>query len=391
MERQNKSPLLFLLLTAYTICVMVVIQLSTVIPFGDTHTTLSVAKRGDKALFRLYKLHFDTSRLLSDWRSLTNKTSLLVISEPLIRPPTKEENKYLEKWISEGGTLLYLLSPDEGDNSDQNKPNLLKYTSSTKKFNSPDVGSNNSPLLYGVNALTINAHFTNLPKAFHTLVQGEIALRHYGKGVIILVSSAHFITNQDLLLSNNAMFAYNAAEYAENRHKGAVSFDEYHQGLGLTIQPEQSIQSDFKTYWMMSPNWIRYALLAVLAICLMSIYNGNRTFGDFVYPSKQELKKLNTVDALAGLFLKVNANNYALTILEDDFRKSVLRRMELPESTSHAEFVDLCKSLSITSEEMDLLFGYMHKEQANKKISKSELQQIAVKIEEIKRRLDLVG
>lgn len=296
---------------------------------SDLSTTYSTSPSGVKAFYTLLgeRLGYNVERLETPYTELPNGSSTLVVVGPLKSIPiTSDETAALEKWVSSGGTVVFI-------------SDALK----------------------------------NVPVDFRSS-------RRSGKGFVYAMNSRGVITNKGLRDRRNALKVLDIiAKHA--RPGDLVLFDEYHHGLS---------RSNAQALLAHMPPQVKFGValiaVAVLALC----YGHGRRFGAVRnLPSSQNLRpEFEFVESVARLYDRAGAADMAADILTQSMRQSLCHKLGLSSDAPREMIVRQLESdgHNQAAAKVDRLLAGA---QAGQKLSKSELVHVAREINAVEKELGL--
>ncbi len=267
--------------------------------------------------------------------AIPQRTDIVLMLEPF--GLSDNESAVLDNWVEQGGTLIIA-----GESPDSLTLAAHYGFSSVLLQSMVEQIALSNPLLANpafAEPITLNSYLALAPKERDSVVllaAGEyplFATRSFGKGRVIIGTSAYPFTNIGIQSNGNAAFVLNLLALAPK--KGQVWFDEWHHGL-----------RDDRSRLRGPEDWLRYTpsgravLFVALAIFLAILLQG-QGFGRPV-PLQRELKRrgpMEHVSALANLSRRAGHRRAVLANYHQQIKRHLGRRYRLDPSLPDDAYV----------------------------------------------------
>jgi len=312
-----------------------------------TISTYNPSPTGMKALVvTLQKLGWSAERWQHPWTKLGSQRGILVYTEPYpeefyngqqARPGTPEEITALTHWITRGNTLLYYTNPERRQWRSEEKlleelhvdlrtnvdtaAEIVNYWSGQRRSRTVrDI----TPVQFteGVHTIVLeqNSGFRVVSGAAVPLVAGADGVPHavwvpYGRGQVVLFSSASFIDNEFLAQGDNLTFLLDLLR--DLPAGGTILFDEYHHGYS----------SEFALHDFLVLPVVKFAALQLALVAALVLYSQARRFGEPV-PLVHETRRsvMEYAVALGDLYRRADTQLETLEYLYQHVRRELIDR-----------------------------------------------------------------
>ncbi len=273
---------------------------------------------------------------------------------------SRPEMDMLLQWIQDGGTLVWAASPAVLDfstmfNANQWHPGkeLMKKFKIENPPNFGGIASTDSlpplsPLTQGAPGVYWNdvknassSAGTLAVKGAHLEIAGDVrgvqvARLDYGKGHVFVASDALIFTNYALSKPDTAVFTTNLVRaHVPPAASAVVYFDERSHGDDTPVG-EKDINKNLAYYLWRPP--LRYAVLQLLfaGILLWGLF-GRRLGSPVPLPDRENVTRASQFAGAMGTLLhKSNRPKVAATVLGDEFRRTLARRLGMSPHDSDA-------------------------------------------------------
>jgi hypothetical protein len=370
-------------------------------------SSYSAAPHGTKACFvTLERLGYKPRRWRLEWARLKNERGILLYapSEPLtsggrykaLSAPAARE---IERWISRGNTLIYLLNPNErtlsrnvlltqlGINlTTEDMPSEIERTQTLRQFLPTRIERDYDyvlPVPWTSNVRRLSA---DAVPAFATdrgrpvvvtdrVDYGHVHLIPYGEGRIYVFSSSSFIDNQFLGRSDNLALLLNILDLERGKN-GVVLFDEYHHGYSAEFGAASFTQLPV----------VRFAAWQALALFVLFVLSSWRRFGrpvPLIRDTRRSIREYT--QSLGNLYFRARAHREALDFLFQGLRRSLCSRYNLPESAPHAVIEDRLRGQRGAAEAWSELARDCDRLLERRKVPNADLLATARKMEEFRK------
>lgn len=362
----------------------------------ETPTSFNTSSAGVKALYLLLDSQgYAVNRLETSWNGLNSQHGLLVLIEPFTRNVEKGEIDALKRWVTQGGTVLFLVTapPRPLDASDSVFGDIaLVNGAEAAQEVAPSV--TNSPYTENVKAMRFESPVRLQParkRVYQTLFavsDGALALtKPLGKGRVILVANSGAASNANVKEADNAVFLVNVAATALGESGRMILFDEYHHGVGFASRgPSDGIMQHL-------PLPLRLTLWHGVALLLLLIYNGNRRFGRPL-PSPQVNARPSTdyLGSMARLFRRAHAADVAFLPLYRRFVRDLARHLNLPPDVNQERLAQQAEqTCEVDGAALRTFLTRCEEVVAGERIGEPEMLRLAAQCETFRRRCHLVG
>ncbi|HEX8832824.1 MAG TPA: DUF4350 domain-containing protein [Abditibacteriaceae bacterium] len=272
---------------------------------------------------------------------------------------TKNEAKQLLAWVKRGNTLVWAASPKTlgmmsfstfgtnnsgiselrnslGVSSPDNSPLMRPHGEILPPLTAYKFGAAHV-LRTGVVKASGSGGTFEVSRPYVELVGNpfapELAVLPYGTGRVIVAPDAMPFTNYALSKDDNVVLATNFVRAYVSPDDGAVYFDERRHSedkAGAEVQPNL-------LYYLWQPP-LRYALLQLLAAgLLLWAFYGRRLGAPVPLPDREPVTRASQFAvAMGSLFRKAGRPRAASTILGEEFRRTLTRRLGLSITDSDA-------------------------------------------------------
>ncbi|HLV81480.1 MAG TPA: DUF4350 domain-containing protein [Chthonomonadaceae bacterium] len=365
----------------------------------DAPSSLNAQGPGVKAFYLLLEREgYRVDRLETGWSALDRQEGLLVAAEPFdpdrgIQPA---EMRALRRWVQQGGSVLYFVSapprpPDPNDivfgevGVTAGSPALEQVAPAVKTAATGDV-----------TAISVRSpvRLSAPPQSGYTTLfadsAGALALtKPLGKGRLFLVADPMAFSNDSIQKADNAVFLVNIAAETAGRAGKTVVFDEYHHGIGF----DQASGSDEGGIWASAPLPLRLALLHLLALGALIVYNGNRRFGQPHYVALPAYRpSTDYLDSMARLFRRAGAADIALQMLYTRFARDLARHLDLQPETPLPQLAAAAeRRYGPDDGALERLMARCIAVVAGQRVGEPEMLRLVQEIEAMRRRFHLVG
>jgi hypothetical protein len=331
---------------------------------ADNPSSLNSQAYGIRALYRFYGIYFHVERSAKDWNSVSSQSSAIVVTSPFRRSPSAGEAAHLEKWIDHGGTLIYCPT-DRNKASDQlpAPANNVSLQNAVAADTIP-ISNNQSPILKNVHILhwQTTKRIVTYGNRFLPLVADKYgmlaAVANVGKGRVIILADSNLVSNKDIALGDNAVFAYNLVSTSAHGGVPHILFDEYHHGVGFSTG-DQAGQESFPVFlWRTAPTSMKDAFAIALAILVVTTLSANCILGprEPLYQA-ESMNALNIVHGVSRLMKRAAADGTAIEILTADLRTAVRTRFDIAPDVDVPEIVAAVqRQNSVIGQELGTLF-----------------------------------
>jgi len=317
-------------------------------PESVVRSTFSSMPHGTMACYELFRRLGVPARRLSkplDPENLAN-AGVLFILDPL-KNVEGDDFEHLGRWVRGGGVLvctktksLQFFHQIEPPSHDLWRLRHVVVSEGDPTYPAP--GEN--PLATDVSAVVFDTRTQIKPAEASKIVEVlppierlftdtagcRVARRSVGKGSVILLADASFLSNRSIGREDNAVLAMNllATAQAQAKRNGVV-FDEYHLGFGSHPGAWGTMLGILTRT---GPGW---AVLSLTAAGLLAVISKGRQFGSRITPERRRRRsKLEFVHAVAATCRTAGAHRLAFGMIFRWFRRRVAARLGLPPSAA---------------------------------------------------------
>jgi hypothetical protein len=151
----------------------------------------------------------------------------------------------------------------------------------------------------------------------------------YGRGRVVVLSDPYVVSNAGLNRADNLFLATNVVT---GGRRGAVAFDEFHQGYGQT-------QNQVFAYFRGTP--ILWMFAQALLVALAVVWTRGRRFARAVpVPAADRRSKLEFVASMAELQQRARAYDLAVENIYQRTRRALARYAGLPASATRSQLAE---------------------------------------------------
>ncbi len=358
---------------------------------------------GVKALNLLLEQQgYKVADLRSPWNTLQNSAGLLIAIEPFerTRPVLEGEIAALTRWVQNGGHLLYLVAAPERpyDPKDSLTGDIAvigsKQTAPTQIKPKSEFAAD--PVMQGVALLNIGGPVRLQAKAgspYRVLARdkdGNLILeKTVGKGKFWAIASTSLASNAGIREDDNAVFLVNLVTAAVGTTSKTVLFDEYHHGVGLLDAPG----SGERGLLAATPLGIKLAVLHLLLLTVLVIYNGNRLFGKPKHvPVPQYRSSTDFLGGMARLYKRAGATDIAVGAMHQAFVRDLTAHLLLTPDAPIDTIIERTRQrYPVEPNALGTLLATGAAAQAGKRVSTAEMIRLAEQYDTLRRKLDLAG
>lgn len=306
-------------------------------------STFNTGLRGAAAAYEfLGRLGYPQVRWGASFASLGRTEGVLVLAAPFRQAVSESDARALRRWISGGGTCLYLRGPTAlAGEAQRELDRVFGLTARDSRgllesaldhlVQATAVPAISVPHRYALRAPRIaveaNAELPHSEEAFLPLYhidQRPVAgVRTIGAGRLILVASALPISRAALASADNADFLLAVVE--AHRGSGVVIWDEYHHGFreryplaDLVLRPE-----------------ISAVLLQVFVLGLIYVWSRGLRYGVPLVrldPERRSVREF--VCSLSDLYRRARQEREVLATLVQRHRRALAAYLQLPPNAS---------------------------------------------------------
>jgi hypothetical protein len=302
----------------------------------------------------LERLGYTVKRADGVLQSMPADARVWILLDPQTGFSTREADDLL-KWINSGGTLVWAQSPLAAQIFNGGIPTLSQVAGNSgivrlrstlgiaqdQSFSSSAFNRNDEPLppLSALKQSAPSEYWNGVGKASgsdgrlhikraHLEIAGspvdtQLAAIPYGKGHVFVAPDALLFTNYALSKPDNAVLVTNLIR--AHVSSGTVYFDERQYGEDLQPQVKPNL-----LYYLWRPP-LRYALLQLLvAALLIWAFFGRRLGAPVPLPDGGPVTRASQFAAAMGaLFRKTNRPRAAASIIGEQFRRELTKRLGL--------------------------------------------------------------
>ncbi len=364
MKQQSYGRRLLLFVVVYSVGTYALAAISARTVTADNPSSLNSQAYGIRALYRFYGIYFHVERSTKDWNSVSSQTSAIVVTAPFRRSPSAGEAAHLENWIDHGGTLIYCPTIRREPLNQLPAPANNVSLQIAVDADTILVNNNSSPILKNVHTLhwQTTKRLVTYPTKFLPLVADKYgvlaAVAHVGKGKVIILADSNLVSNKNIALGDNAVFAYNLVSTSADGGVPHILFDEYHHGVGFSTGNKTEQESFPVFLWRTAPANLKDAFAIALAILVVTTLSANCILGprEQLYQA-ESMNALNIVHGVAGLMKRAAADATAMEILTADLRTAVRNRFDLAPDVDVPGIVAAVQSQnSVIGQELGTLF-----------------------------------
>lgn len=361
---------------------------------ADQPTTYNAGPGGTKALYQLLqRVGKEVERFERPLENLPPDAGLLVMFEPFERPVEKEEKKALLRWVEEGGTLLFVVSPKASAPIEAGL--VLDEVDVQRKRPAPAtlrVDPKRSPYFRDVRSLRVDGA-TRLQEESGKTVQellldaegAYIVAWRQGKGTVLVTTGGVLPGNARIAEADNAIFFVNVVDTHTFPDRPLVLFDEYHQGFGYATAGGRSL-------WQAMGAPARMLVYYLVFGFLLFLYNANRRFGAALHLAAPSYRpSTEYIASMASLYRRAGAADIALETIYRAFTRDLALRLDVPPNATWEQVADLAaRRFGWNARELRDLMHRCEKVVEGEKIGEHEMMHLAKQIQEYRRSAELV-
>lgn len=291
---------------------------------------------GLKAFYLLLqKQGFKLKRWSESWEELPADSRLLLVADPE-KTVTAKEWENLFAWVSQGNTAAFFL--DRGETLKPWDLNTRYQRLAPEEIRLKD----SYPLTFGIKTLIEKGNYRLASSRQDLLILVEdpsgplIVLASWGKGKLLLVSSAWLLSNAGLGEGDNYLLGINLVRL----YSGGlpVLFDEYHHGYGS--------QRSLGTYLGQRP--LFWSLVQLMILALLFIYVQNVRLGKAKTLQYEERRSAGEyVESMANIYRLAKAETLALETLYRSFLRDAGKSLGCPPSIEPSQLAELLQRRGI--------------------------------------------
>lgn len=346
----------------------------------DSPSSYSTSPRGTKALYLLLEgLNFKVGRHNKPFDQIPENAKVMFLIDPQVLP--KKEKNDLKRWVSKGNTLIISISNKGVRNGVEDfRLSLYNYYSSAPTLVKPRPGR------YSTGVKHINVYDYTYPrpvKGMDVILKdkGHIIATEIpvGKGHIIFVGDPMIFSNERMKMADNVVLVTNFV-YENVGRNDRVLFSEYTPRAIDQPPPMLGVGG-------------KLAMVNLAFVVLLVLISSGRRFGQ-VHPlpeSTERRRGWELIKAMAGLYQRAQAKEYALATIYNSFRRELVVKFGvLPYATPTAVVETVARFVKVDKSKLESVIKGCERVAGGYSISEGEAMVLIGSIEELRRELGIV-
>ena len=296
---------------------------------------------GLKALYLLFQSqNVNVYRNDKPFDKIPADVGLIVMVDPLKRPPTSHEVTVMQEWLNNGGSLLTIRSAKSASSSgteftecvpilELNTQKSLKVNGNEgfeKDVKSVQISGDTKLRLESPDECTVLIGNNEEPYA---VTWGE------EDGDVVMVADSVGINNASIANADNVLFYLNIAQKFTSASRPKVMFDEYHHGFG------EEAWDGSQTLWSLIGPTTRMVFWYVVFGLIVFIVVSNQRFGkplELEPPAKRTTTEY--ISSMGNLYRRAGISHSAVAAIKNRLITSLSKSVDLPSDIPLEQLAD---------------------------------------------------